>query len=227
MTRDLAYEAVVFDNDGVLTHPTDAALLREATAAALAAVGVSDPSPGDVEALDNDPDAVEELAPTYGFDPDEFWSHHEQEKVAVQRAALRDGRKPLYDDVDALGSIPTSLGVVSNNQHATVENILAIDGLEDLFETHYGRDPTIEGYRRGKPDPHYLERALDDLGTCEVLYVGDSWVDVAAADRAGVDAAFIRRSHSEGEEFPVQPEYRIDGLADLAALVADGTLSST
>jgi len=140
---------------------------------------------------------------------------------------LRDGRKPLYNDVNALRPLSVSLGVVSNNQQATIENILAIHGLDDLFETHHGRDPSIKGYRRGKPDPYYLECALDNLGTRDVLYVGDSWVDAWAAAGAGVDAAFVRRSHNEDEAFPVEPDYRIDGLADIPPLISDETLSHT
>lgn len=79
------------------------------------------------------------------------------------------------------------LGNVSNNQHATVEFLLAHYDL-DGFRTAYGRQPTLAGAAGRKPE--YLERALADLDTSEALYVGDSEKDIVAARRAGIDSVF-------------------------------------
>lgn len=111
------------------------------------------------------------------------------------------------------------LGVVSNNQHRTVEHVVAECDLGDLFETWYGRHPTLDGMARRKPDPSYLEHAIEDLGTREVLYVGDSNVDIEAAAEAGVDSAFVRRPHREGYDLRREPTHRIDGLDELPGIV--------
>ncbi len=60
--------------------------------------------------------------------------------------------------------------IVSNNQHETIRNILehlALDG----FEVWYGREPTIQGIQRKKPNAYYLESAIDELGVSNPLYV--------------------------------------------------------
>ncbi|WP_101294979.1 HAD family hydrolase [Halegenticoccus soli] len=193
----MSYDAIILDNDGVLTHLTGTDVVRAAEA---------------------------------------------------QRAALQTGAKPLYDDVaylfDLAGDEPTrpvdldddgssrpvdfagdgparpiDLAVVSNNQHATVEHILDVFGLDDLFSVAYGREPTIEGFRRRKPEPYYLELAVSELGAENALYVGDSNVDVLAADRAGVDVAFIRRPHRAEYELVAEPTYEIETLEELLPLV--------
>ena len=55
---------------------------------------------------------------------------------------------------------------------------------------------TVESLERKKPNTHYVERALSDLDADAALYVGDSESDVVAADRAGLDSAFVRRPHT-------------------------------
>ncbi|MFB6299347.1 MAG: HAD family hydrolase [Halobacteriales archaeon] len=216
----MAYEAVVFDNDGVLTHPTDRTVLRAATEAAFAAVGVDDPDEELLVSVSGNANAAETACARYDLDLERFWSAHERERVAAQRKALIAETKPLYDDVDTVRQLAVPCGIVSNNQHGTIEHIIDIFDLGECFETYYGRDPTLDGFRRRKPVPYYLEQALDDLGTRNALYVGDSRVDIIAADRAGVDSVFIRRPHREDYELTKEPTYRIESLTDLHAIIA-------
>ena len=79
-----------------------------------------------------------------------------------------DGRRPkrtCREGFDGLDDVDARLGLVSNNQHHTVGYALDRFRLGDAFETAYGHHHTVEGLRRRKPDPHYLDRALSDLGT--------------------------------------------------------------
>jgi HAD superfamily hydrolase (TIGR01549 family) len=213
------YDAIVFDNDGVLTYPTDESVLTEASRRAFAAFDV-DPTPSDVRSLVDDlsVETVRTLAERYEVDADAFWRRHETERTARQLAAIRDGEKPLYDDVETLADLAVPTAIVSNNQHATIEHIVAEFGLEAMFEAYYGREPSLRGLERRKPDPSYLEAALDELGVESALYVGDSRVDVAAARAAGVDAAFVNRPHRRGYRLDIRPTYRLDSLAELASL---------
>lgn len=221
----MSYDAVVFDNDGVLTHPTPREVLRTAARDAYAAFDV-DPSERAIEAaVDGGPEDVREVITAEGYDLDHgaFWRRREALAAARQRRAMTTGEKPTYDDVAALEPLaarrPT--GVVSNNQHATVEHVLDVHDLADLFGTAYGRPPTLAGYRRRKPEPFYLERALADLSIDtddDVLFVGDSGVDVAVAARLGIDSAFIRRPHRRGYDLTHSPTHEVTSLREVVAL---------
>jgi HAD superfamily hydrolase (TIGR01549 family) len=214
-----AYEAIVFDNDGVLTYPTDISVLTDASRRAFAAFDV-EAAPSEVRSLVDELSVttVRRLATEYDLDADEFWRRHEAERTTLQVAAIQNGEKPLYDDVQTLAALPVPTAIVSNNQHATVEHIVSEFGLDSMFEAYYGREPSLQGLKRRKPDPSYLETALEELDVGSALYVGDSRVDIAAAHAAGVDSAFITRPHRHGYRLDVQPTHRIDTLAGLPAL---------
>jgi Predicted phosphatases len=123
--------------------------------------------------------------------------------------------------VAALDRLDVPLGVVSNNQHATIEFLLAHHGLTQ-FETSYGRQPTLAGAAKRKPEPDYIRQALADLGTDEALYVGDSEKDIVAAHRAGIDSAFLRREHVADVELSVEPTFEVPDLRTLVGRLTPG-----
>ena len=215
------YEAVVFDNDGVLMELTEMALHRRAARDTFRRVGVDDPAEEHVEAISIGVTVpiLQSVCDHYGLDPDRFW--HERDSLVARRQqdAIRRGEKGVYDDVATIDLIDRPMGIVSSNQQATVEFGLQAFALAEHFETIYGRGPTVESLRRKKPAPYYLQQALSDIGTTDALYVGDSETDVEAAHAAGIDAAFVRRPHRADEDVSVTPEYEIDGLADLPAIL--------
>jgi HAD superfamily hydrolase (TIGR01549 family) len=213
----MSYEAVLFDNDGVLVEPVGRSVLRRATWEAFDALGVSDPDPDDVDrvSIGVTPDLLSTVCATYDLDPERFWRARDYHSSHAQRAELRAGRAALYDDFDAVRDVDAPRGIVSSNQQETVEFMHDFFATRDLFATAYGRDPTIRSLSRKKPDPYYLHRALSDLDADAALFVGDSESDVLAARNAGLDAAFVRRPHRESYELSVAPTYELDGLADL------------
>jgi HAD superfamily hydrolase (TIGR01549 family) len=213
------YDAVLFDHDGVLVTLTGQPLHLRGARAAFERVGVTEPAPADVEALSIGVSAplLVETCERYGVDPGSFWAARDEVTSRLQREAMDRGEKRPYDDVDALAGLSGPLGVVSSNQLATVE--YAIDRFDlPAFGTVRAREPTVESLRRKKPQPYYLQRALSDLGADNALFVGDSESDVEAAERAGVDAVFIRREHNAGTALSTAPDYEIDGLDGLAEL---------
>lgn len=222
-TIDCEYDAVVFDNDGVLIERTDRERLVETFHESFEEFGVTVEDTFVRRCVHEDRVPTEEVRDRYGVDPEAWWQYREERATAIQRADIQAGRKALYSDVDALRDLTHTLGLVSNNQHETIEFILEHHGLEDHFETYYGRDPTVEGANRKKPNPHYIERALDDLGTDTALYVGDSEKDVVAAERAGIDSAFLRRDHRTDLTLSAEPTYEFPGLRSLV----DELLAST
>jgi HAD superfamily hydrolase (TIGR01549 family) len=216
----MSYEAVLFDNDGVLVEPVGRAVLRRATWEAFDALGVPTPDLDDVDRLSIGvtPDVLSSVCERYGLDPERFWRARDYLSSHAQRVELRAGRAALYDDFDAIRDIDAPRGIVSSNQQDTVEFMHDFFATRDLFGTAYGRAPTIRSLQRKKPEPHYLNRALADLDADFALFVGDSESDVLAAHNAGLDAAFVRRPHRESYDLSVDPTYELDGLADLLAI---------
>jgi|GEM_PF-2508059 len=67
-------------------------------------------------------------------------------------------------------------------------------------------------------EDYHNDRALDDLGAESALFVGDSESDVVAAHRAGLDSAFIRRSHCADATLSTAPDYEVENLYDVAKI---------
>lgn len=216
----MVYDAVVFDNDGVLVDRTSYDVLHEAAWDAFDALSVADPDPDHVESMvvGVTPGEVESVCATYDLSPREFWTIRDRTAFEAQRREVHAGRKSLYDDFEVLHDIASPLGIVSSNQQETVDYMLDHFGVADLFGTAYGREPTVESLRQKKPNSHYLERALADLDAETALFVGDNETDVEAAHNAGVDSAFIRRPHRRNHDLSVTPTYDVPDLYDVAAL---------
>ncbi|RLM53323.1 HAD family hydrolase [Halobellus sp. Atlit-31R] len=214
----MAYDAIIFDNDGVLTRPTPTTVHREAVRAAFAEFDV-EPTTEAVDAvIHGGLSRIRSVCSLFDLDHETFWPRHEANAAAAQRAAIERGEKTLYEDVDALYDVDRPLAVVSNNQHETIEAIVDHWELGELFTLATGREPSVEGFRRRKPSAHYLESAIDEIGGDSVLYVGDSNVDIVAANRAGVDSAFVRRPHRSEYELVADPTYEVASLDAIAAL---------
>ncbi|WP_135534568.1 HAD family hydrolase [Halostella pelagica] len=216
------YDAIIFDHDGVITTPPEIDLLQSAARDAFVEAGVESPPDRHVDglAINVTVDWYEDICTEHGLDPDEFWAVRDRVASAAQQAAVRDGEKTLYDDVSALADLDHDFGIVSSNQHETIEFVLDHFDLTDRFETYYGRDPTVESIRRKKPNPYYVEQAMADLGADTALFVGDSESDIEAARNAGIDSAYLHRPHRDGAVSSA-PTYEIDSLAGLHDIVSD------
>ena len=222
----MSYRAIVFDVDGVLLslHSDYPGVYREGVAEAFRSFGVEPPET-ELDAFVGSAtiDGMSAVCERHGLDFETFWARREEEVSALQRRMMVRGERTPYDDCSTLPELANShaLGIVSSNQHATIRHMLEHFEFESHFETSYGREPTVEGFRRVKPDVHYLERALEDLGTRSALYVGDSTCDVVAANEAGLDSAFLWRSHRDGYELDAEPTYEIDSLVELLDIAAE------
>ncbi|WP_117594859.1 HAD family hydrolase [Haloprofundus halophilus] len=211
------YDAIIFDNDGVLVNLVEFAVLERAAREAFVDCGVDDPREDHVDAmtLGVTPESLTRVADAYGFDAETFFAARDRIASRAQQAEIRAGRKALYDDFDAVRSLDHPLGIVSSNQQETVDFVLSHFGVTDLFETAYGREPIPESVTRKKPSTYYVDRALADLDADHALFVGDSDTDVLAAHNAGLDSAFIRREHRAEYPLDVDPTYEIETLAGL------------
>jgi HAD superfamily hydrolase (TIGR01549 family) len=214
------YDAVLFDNDGVLVEPPSDEALRTAAEEAFRTVGVEDPDDEHVADVVRgvSPDVLYEVCATYDVDPAEFWHARDRHASEAQRAEFRDGERAHYEDVVAIERLTHDLGIVSSNQHRTVEFVLDHCDLGSLFDTYYGRSFGVEDLQRKKPDPHFLDRALADLEAETALFVGDSESDVLAAENSGLDSAFVRRDHCQHVELSVEPTYEVEDLRGVAEI---------
>lgn len=217
----MSYDALLLDHDGVLVRLADRSVLRTAARQALRDVGVEDPDPATVDRLSVGVSREDLAAITdeRGVEPTRLWRARDDHLARALRESARNGEKDPYDDVETLSGLDLPLGIASNNQHRIVESILTEHGLADLFDAVVGRQPRIESLGRKKPNPLFLERATERLTGSNPLYVGDKGTDVLAAERAGLDVAFIRRDHNADLSPTPEPTYEIDGLGDVTELL--------
>ncbi|AXR82495.1 HAD family hydrolase [Natrarchaeobaculum sulfurireducens] len=214
-----AYDAVLFDNDGVLTTPTDRTVLVDAMREAFRDVGISEPTDDHVQTLVRPTvSSLRQIATDHGLEPERLWRERERAAIDAQLEQLKSGQKRPYPDASALAAIETPTGIVSNNQHETIENILEYTDVGG-FDVWYGREPTLRGIERKKPRPYYLEQAIAELDASKPLYVGDSQVDVEAANALGIDAAFVRRDHRLDYALSNDPTYEIESLEAVPELL--------
>jgi HAD superfamily hydrolase (TIGR01549 family) len=217
----MAYDAILFDMDGVLLtgYHTDRAIYRRATATALADFGHDsagdDPPPALV-----DPDSVTDVRSVcddLGVPAAPLWAYRERAATTIENESIAAGDRVAPPDADALDSLAETheLGIVSNNRQGTARFVT--DYFEFPMAVVRGRFPTLTEYGNRKPDPTYLEWALDRLDGEDVLFVGDRRSDVEAAHRADIDAALLARSGDPPEGSP-EPEHHIESLTELVGL---------
>ena len=110
----------------------------------------------------------------------------------------------------ALRAAGVKLAVGSSSKNAVF--ILERLGARELF------DAVCDGtmLTRSKPDPEVFLKAAEMLGASprRCLVVEDAAAGLEAARSGGMDCAIIG-----GADMPFEPEYRIDGLGELRAIV--------
>ncbi|WP_330632090.1 HAD family hydrolase [Halocatena halophila] len=220
-TATVSYDTVVFDNDGVLVVPPPRSSQLRATRRAFEAVGVSTVADEHVGAIVDGihPDELYALCAEYELDPETFWAKREHFDERSQVLEFEAGSRSTYDDVAIVPELSQTCGLVSNNHQSTVEFVLSHFGLQSAFDVCYGRPRTIESLAEKKPEPTFIDAALSALEPENALYVGDSETDLIAAERAGIDAAFLRRDHRAETELSVEPTYELADLYELQALL--------
>jgi len=125
----------------------------------------------------------------------------------------------IYELLSTLQSKNIQLAVASNKyQQATTELI------QHFFpEIHFA---AVFGQRENvpiKPNPAIVNDILSITGTerKDVLYIGDSGVDMQTAQNAGVDAAGVTwgfRPRAELEQF--EPKYIVDNTSRILEIIA-------
>lgn len=218
---------ICFDMDGIILEGpgTQPGVYDAAADAALADLDLeTEPTPAQRRDLRNqDTDAIVDRCAELGIDPDRFWQLKDRYASQGTHDRIRSGARGTYDDIDAIHDIAgrTTIGLVTNNRHETA--VFVADYFEFDFDVVRGRDPTIEGFHRRKPDPYYLEEALSDLETptdaADGIYVGDKATDIHAGTELGLETVYVRRPHNRDRECPVDATDEVETLSELLELV--------
>lgn len=202
------YDAAIFDLDGTLLKST-AGHLEWMFAAVEAAVEETG-EPVDIGELTHQEmktlagiegyESFEQKSRELGFDDEDFRTlvsyHRARQKLQLLEEDLLhlvDGAGELLEE---LRREKIRTAVVSNAPDPSVDEVVRYFDL--ARELDFFRGVTdLEDFRRRKPDPFHIELAREELDAEKCVYIGDSEVDVEAAERLGVDSIHIGGKNSE------------------------------
>jgi phosphoglycolate phosphatase len=120
----------------------------------------------------------------------EFRARYEVTVTPVQ--ALFAG---VADSLARLKDSDVTMAICSNKPQNLCEQVVEDTGLADFFDVIVGRRPGLQP----KPAPDLVEATLGELGATaeECLFVGDSALDKAVADEAGMPFVFLTYGYAE------------------------------
>jgi len=129
--------------------------------------------------------------------------------------------KPIRGTLKTLEALRLSsirLGALTNSGRAGATRVLKKSGLMNVFELILTRDdvPAM------KPKPDGILRALDllSLSKDELLFVGDSVLDIQAADAAGVRVASVATGNYSRERLGAEgADLIMSSISELPALL--------
>lgn len=126
-----------------------------------------------------------------------------------------DNTKPYFGVFDTLQKLKERgvlLGVLSNKVEPLAVRLCEAH-FKDCFSFVYGE----ASGRKRKPDPEFLLEILDEYGIDkkEVLYVGDSEVDIKLARNAGIDGILVSYGFRTKEELLTYSCIIIDDFSSL------------
>ncbi|MCF8200051.1 MAG: HAD-IA family hydrolase [Sulfuritalea sp.] len=142
---------------------------------------------------------------------------------ALSRWAPRPGAAEVLDRLRRRGLL---VGMVSNIGRTALNEALTRFNFADCLSPIVSRDDV--SYM--KPRAEGIQRVLTEwrLIADEVLFVGDSMADVAAARAAGIAVAIIRGGECDESVFAdTPPDYMISRLDELVGLVAGTQTASS
>lgn len=107
------------------------------------------------------------------------------DEVMTESAVLYDSVPEILNELHNV----LKIGIVTTKFHYRIEAILRKFSIEDSVDVIIGG----EDVKEEKPSPEGLLKAIDilEVEKCGVLYVGDSYIDAAAAQSAGIDFAAV------------------------------------
>ena len=199
LTSSLAIRSIVFDLDGTLYNspPIAQEITQAAHALVAAARGVTEEEASGLlsgarrrlsETYDEEPTLTRALM-EMGLEAKDF---HQAIQKSVRPERYLENDPILYALLDSLRD-HCDLSIYTNNNRPLASKILALLGVEDLFDRLY----TIEYSWQPKPHLDTLQRILEDIGGPpeSFLFVGDRQaVDLQPAASLGISTLLVNET---------------------------------
>ncbi len=130
-----------------------------------------------------------------------------QKQVDGRQAELTKLFPGASELLHALHDRGVKVGVVTSKRRSTLGDILERFGLLELMDFTIG----AEMVKIPKPDPEGLNAAVKAVGVdrAQVLYCGDTTIDAATAQNAGVAFAAVLNGTTPGSDFEAFPHVHI------------------
>lgn len=217
----MAYHNIIFDLDGTLIDSAriTGAILDQM----LADRGVGETADRAVIKAMDAVGGVAMIAAVLGphsadpaADLDEFRRRHRL--VEVPQDVLFSGVAAALDELAARG---VGMAICSNKPQGLCEKILGDLGIDRHFAGIFGSAPD----RPRKPDPASALLALEALGgtAAATLFCGDSAIDIATAEAAGLRACLVEWGYGTAHARTLHPGLPVLGdMSDLFARVHAG-----
>ncbi len=110
------------------------------------------------------------------------------------------------------------LTILSNKPHPFTEEIVSALFADIEFEIVMGQTDSIEK----KPAPDGTNLIIDQLGLTkeDVLFIGDSTVDITTAHNAGIDCAAVTWGYEETDQIhALNPKYIANTVEELSPII--------
>ncbi len=151
---------------------------------------------------------------------DEAWARYQHHYISIngQHSQVYPG---VIEGLQALRALGLRLACITNKPNSFARPLLALKGLDGLFDHAFGGD----AFPHKKPHPMPLLKACEALGTApgRTLMVGDSGNDAAAARAAGCPVVLVNYGYNHGEPVAsASPDAIIGSFTELPALLRGG-----
>lgn len=219
----------LFDMDGIITvgESTDSHVYRKGSQKAVEELNPEGIGPHHIEVLKTSSSIplLKKVCEKVGISIQDFWYHREQFSSELENELIEDGEREIYNDTEAIIDISSKYqtGIVSNNREKTAQ-FINDQFFENEFDTVVARYPTLRDYKRRKPRPDFLIRAMRRLELTEetdVYYIGDKESDIIAGNRANVKTVLVERPHNHGLNPGNEPDYTFESLHEVRDVLAD------
>lgn len=136
-------------------------------------------------------------------DPQELWQVREKYFLEEKMKALKEGEIGPFEDVEVIKDLNHHyrLSIVTNSPQPVADYFLKRYELEEYFELCIGRGSDLSDLSAAKPNPHLINQMMSEIGTQDVLYIGDTDLDRQAAESAGIDFLLLSRVEDKKGDF--------------------------
>lgn len=210
---------VIYDLDGTLIDSTEA--IVDTFNTVLAAEGVASPPRGVIESLIGEPmpEILKKLLPPERCgEVQRFWDAYipVYAKISLEKTRVLPG---AAETLRAFRARSLLQSIATQKKCAVATRVLGELGLLGDIDLVCG----IDDVAHPKPAPDIVELILRRLGVdrSEAVMVDDTTVGLSAGKNAGVHTVGVTTgTHSREKLLTIQPDYVIDGLAELPRIIA-------